>query len=284
MARAAAKSRKRAQPDARRPAPRTSGRRNLSPAEQALFFTRIRTHAKWAFVLLVLVFAGGFVFFGVGSGSNSAGSLGDLFNNIFNGSSGPSISKYLKETEKHPNDAKAWKNLATAYSGKGRVADAINAWTTYVSLRPKDADALTELGSLQVQQAQTYASQAASAQSQQPFDATVFAPPSTTKLGQALGSDPIQQAVQTQASTAVSTAQSQATAAYQQAVTTYQELAKLTPNDGNIQVLLARTAESAQNYKVAIAAYEKAAKLLPDQAAQLRRLVKQLRTLAPASG
>lgn len=285
MARAATKGRKRPQQNARRPAPR-SGRRNLSATEQTLFFSRIRTHAKWMFVLLALVFAGGFVFFGVGSGSNSAGSLGDLFNNVFNGgSSGPSVSKSLKETQKHPSDAKAWQDLATAYTGKGDVQDAINAWTTYVSLRPKDANALGTLAGLQLQQAQGYSSDAASAQSQQPFDPTVFAPASSTsKLGQALGQDPIQSAVQTQASTASSDAQSRATTAYQQALTTYLELAKVTPKDASVQVQLAQTAEAAQNYKVAIAAYQKAARLLPEQAAQLRARIKQLRALAPASG
>ena len=36
--------------------------------QEELFFQRLRNHAKWMFVLLALVFALGFVFFGVGSG------------------------------------------------------------------------------------------------------------------------------------------------------------------------------------------------------------------------
>ena len=35
-----------------------------------MFFPKLRKHAKWVFVLLAIVFAGGFVFLGVGSGSN----------------------------------------------------------------------------------------------------------------------------------------------------------------------------------------------------------------------
>lgn len=283
MARAATKGRKRPQSNARRTAAPRSGRRNLSPVEQTLFFSRIRTHAKWMFVLLALVFAGGFVFFGVGSGSSSAGSLGDLFNNIFNGgSNGPSVSSALKETQKHPNQPKPWKDLATAYTSKGDVQDAINAWTTYVALRPKDTDALATLAGLQTQQAQTYASEAAAAQGQQPFDPSTFQPQS--KLGQALGSDPIQSAVQSSASTATNDAQSQAATAYQQALTTYRELARATPNDGNVQVQLAQAAVSARDYTVAIAAYRKAEKLLPDEASQLRAQIKQLRVYAGASG
>ena len=116
MARAAAKGGKRAQPDARRPA-KSSGKRQLSPVEETLFFSRIRTHAKWVFVLLAVVFAGGFIFFGVGSGSGAgSGSLSDLFNNLFHGGSGgPSISKAEKEVAAHPSSAVALKNLATAY-------------------------------------------------------------------------------------------------------------------------------------------------------------------------
>ena len=237
------------------------------------------------FVLLALVFAGGFVFFGVGSGSNGAGSLSDLFNNIFNsGSSGPSISSALKKTQKNPNDAKAWKDLATAYTSKGETQNAINAWVSYVSLRPKDASSLGELAALQVQQAQSYAQDASNAQTQQPFDPTLFTPSTTTKLGQGIGQDPIQQAVQSQSSAAVSDAQTKATTAYQQALTTYLQLTKLTPKDATVRIEAAQTAEAARNYRVAIQNYEKAAQLLPDQAAQLRARIKQLQPFAGTSG
>jgi tetratricopeptide (TPR) repeat protein len=41
-----------------------------------LFFPRLRRQAKWVFLALAIVFAGGFIFFGVGSGSQG---LGDIF-------------------------------------------------------------------------------------------------------------------------------------------------------------------------------------------------------------
>ena len=45
-----------------------------------MFFPKIRAHAKWVFVLLAIVFAGSFVFLGVGSGSSG---LGDLLSGVY---------------------------------------------------------------------------------------------------------------------------------------------------------------------------------------------------------
>jgi hypothetical protein len=55
------------------------------------------------FVFLALVFALGFVFFGVGSGS----SIGDLLQGNFTrgSSSGASISSLQKKAAQHPQDA-----------------------------------------------------------------------------------------------------------------------------------------------------------------------------------
>src|SRR5712691_10398469 len=60
-------------------------------AEDTMFFPKLRAHAKWMFVLLAFVFASGFVFLGVGSGSSG---LGDLlqgnWSDLFSSSSGSS--------------------------------------------------------------------------------------------------------------------------------------------------------------------------------------------------
>ena len=50
-----------------------------------MFFPRLRQHTKWMFVFLALVFAVGFVGFGVGSGGTG---LGDLLRNNGGGGSG----------------------------------------------------------------------------------------------------------------------------------------------------------------------------------------------------
>jgi tetratricopeptide (TPR) repeat protein len=276
MARAAANRGKRPQPNARPPRKRGGGRQ-LSAAEQTLFFSRIRRQAKWVFVLLALVFAGGFVFFGVGSGNNS--SLGDLFNNIFQGgSSGPSISSASKRVDKNPEDAKAWHDLATAYQNKQQTPEAINALTTYSALRPKDAKGLAELAGLERTYAQTLQQDASLAQylEQQAYVPAQFDPPAKTPLGKALATDPLQTAVQSQASTRSTDATNRALTAYGQAISTYQSLAKLRPNDPSIQLDLAQTAEAANNTTVEIAALKRAAKLLPDQAAQIQAKIKKL--------
>jgi Flp pilus assembly protein TadD len=283
MARAAAKGRKRPQQDARRAgAPKRRGRRQLSTAEQTLFFSRIRRQAKWAYIGLAVVFAGGFAFLGVGSGNSD---LSGLFDNIFHGgSSGPSISSALKRIDKNPSDATAYKDLATAYQNKGRTDDAISALETYTGLRPKDKEGLGTLGSLQLAKAQSLQQDAALAQymQQQAYAPSGFAPPSTTTLGKALSQDPIQQAVQSEASSRASDVQSRMSAAFSDAVNTYQRLAKLSPNDASAQTALAETAQAAGNTPVAIAAYRRLAKLQPDQAAQIRQKIKQLQS--PGAG
>ena len=54
-----------------------------------MFFPRLRRQAKWVFVFLALVFAVGFVAFGVGSGSSG---ISDLLRGNFFGGGGTSTS------------------------------------------------------------------------------------------------------------------------------------------------------------------------------------------------
>src|SRR5262249_41068832 len=85
--------------------------------EDTMFFPKLRTHAKWMFVLLAFIFAFTFAFLGVGSGSSG---LGDLLNGNFgtlfgNGSSSSStISKDQKRIDKNPKDYAAYKDMAAA--------------------------------------------------------------------------------------------------------------------------------------------------------------------------
>ena len=66
-----------------------------------MFFPRLRSQAKWAFVFLIIVFAGGFIFLGVGSGGLD---LGQLMRDAFGtgGSSGPSIASAQKKIQERP--------------------------------------------------------------------------------------------------------------------------------------------------------------------------------------
>ena len=114
-----------------------------------MFFPRLRNQAKWAFVFLIIVFAGGFIFLGVGSGGLD---LGQLMRDAFGrgGSSGPSISSAQKKVAERPFNAPARKELAQAYENKGRTDEAISAWLEYGKLRPKDVVALRHLGDLEL--------------------------------------------------------------------------------------------------------------------------------------
>jgi hypothetical protein len=77
-----------------------------------MFFPRLRNQAKWAFVFLILVFGGGFVFLGVGSGGLDLGQLlRDAFGNT--GSSGTSISEAQKRVDERPSALRR-KDLANA--------------------------------------------------------------------------------------------------------------------------------------------------------------------------
>jgi hypothetical protein len=277
MARAAAKRR---QPthhrDDRRRHKDSGGQR----FEDTLFFTRLRKNAKWVFVFLAVVFAGGFVVFGVGS-SNLG--LGDILNNNGGGGSGqPSVSKSLKETQKDPKSAKAWRDLATAYDTKGQVEDAITAWTTFTSLRPKDVSGFDALASDLQQQFTTQTNDAAAAQADaQNAQPTNFGPPSTSPLGRALASvpDPIGQAASTAANDRFQSALSVRGATAQKLMQTYQTITVLRkPAEPSDQFLLAGAAANAGNTTGAIAAYKKFIQLAPDDpnAAYAKQQIKAL--------
>jgi tetratricopeptide (TPR) repeat protein len=288
MARAAVKAKQaqkaKAQP-ARAAARRGRGRRRHAGGgnpNQQLFFSRLRRRAKFAYVLLAVLFAVTFAFLGVGSGS---GGLSQLFNglNIFH-HSGTSVSSALKQAQEHPSDPAAWRTLATAYEAKADTPNAINALQQYTNLRPKDAKAWTELGGLQLSQAQSYttAYQAAYTAQQLAAPSATFLP--TGKLGTALGSNPIEQAAASQSNAATSDLGQRVGLAYQGAVSSYQQVAKLEPGNSNAQFQLAEAAQTAGQNTVAIAAYKAYLKLNPDSttAGQVKQLIKRLSPTPPA--
>ena len=253
-----------------------------------MFFPRLRSHAKWAFMLMIVVFAGGFVFLGVGSGGLDLGSLiQDTFGK--GGSSAPSVSEAQKKVNENPRNAIAQKQLATAYETKGQLPEAAAAYQQYIVLRPQDASALAHLAGLQATQADNYltAAQNAFVEQQSASAGSIFGVSPTTKFGKALGTDPISNVVQTQTGTVAQQANSQYTAAAQQAVSTYKKLAKLQPTQQNL-ITLASTAQHFQDTKTAVAAYKKVLKLTDDAAlkAQIRAQIKSLQatSTAPSGG
>ena len=77
---------------------------DLVALEETMFFTRLRRHAKWMFVFLALVFAVGFVGFGIGANQNA--SLGDLIRGNSGSTSGNlSVGDAREQLQKNPKSA-----------------------------------------------------------------------------------------------------------------------------------------------------------------------------------
>jgi cytochrome c-type biogenesis protein CcmH/NrfG len=259
--------------------------------QEQLFFQRLRTHAKWAYVALAAAFVLTFVLLGVGSGSTG---LGDALQNAFNfGSSGTSIGKLEKKVQKHPKNANAWHDLATAYEQKQRTQDAITALQRYTALRPKDAAGLDELASQYTTLAQTYGVEyetaQADAEAAQP--STAFAPTSSTTFGKIFSDpaglqDPIGSVIASQAQQRAQTAYTNYQDAQRNAESTFQKLAKLTPADVTVQYQLGTSAMAASDFKTAVAAFTKFLKLSPNdvEATRVKQLLTSARAQLSASG
>src|SRR5438105_960095 len=189
---------------ARQKAAKTQARRQAAPArrpptiEQTMFFPRLRRQAKWVFVFLAFVFAAGFVFFGVGSGSTG---LGDLLRGNFNifGNNGTStnssaVKSALKKTQAHPKDPNAWNDLATAYQTDGKLTQANTALEHVLKLRPNDTGALQRVAGFYENQASSKETEARNLQAQAPLSlGNVIGVSGASQIGQALSSDPTSQ-------------------------------------------------------------------------------------------
>jgi len=283
MARAAVKA-KQAQQRAAQPAKaarRGGGRRKHAGGgnpNQQLFFSRLRRRAKFAYVILAVLFGVTFAFLGIGSGSSG---LDQLFQNInIFGSHGSSISKALKEVQKHPNDPKAFRDLTTAYEAKGDTVNAISTLQQYTTISPKNPKIWAELAGLQLQNAQQFASdyQAVATSQQLSAPSAIFAPPATSTLGKALGTNKVEQAAASVLNAQLQNLSQQANLGYQNAVASFQKVADLEPNNSLAQFQLAQAAQTAGSTTVAVAAYKKYLKLNPNSpsASQIKALIKQL--------
>ena len=243
-----------------------------------MFFPRLRSQAKWAFVFLIVIFAGGFIFLGVGSGGLD---LGQLMRDAFGsgGSSGPSISKAQNKVAERPLNAQFRKQLAQAYEAKGRNSEAIAAWLEYGRLRPKDVNALRHLGDLELGQANIYFQDAQLAQLQlaQVGAGSPFTP-SSGKLGQALGQSPLTAAATAKASAAYQSAVTRYQTAASQAISTYQQITKLQPKNQEALFALAQAADTLHQTTAAVNAYKGLLKLDLDAStkAQIRARIKTL--------
>src|SRR6478672_11717947 len=255
--------------------PAAATRRSDVVIEDATFFPRLRRHARWMFLFLALVFALGFVGFGVGAGGVG---FGDILKGA-GGSGAPSISKAEQKTLDNPKDAQAFKDLSTAYQADGQTDNAIDALTSYSELRPKDTDALRQLAALYLQKASDAQQRAQIFQYRSAYLAPGAIRDTIFQIGDSpLTPDPITSAVSSGYDTEVSAAASEAQGAAAQAVEQYRKIAQLQPKDPSEPLELASAAQSGGDVTTMIAAYKAFLKLAPDDptAPEVRRQLKLL--------
>jgi tetratricopeptide (TPR) repeat protein len=227
-----------------------------------MFFPRLRRHAKWMFALLALMFALGFVGFGVGAGGIG---FGDILRGHGGSSGVPSLSDAQKRVDENPKDAQAFRDLATALETKGDTAGAIEALQSYTQLKPRNADALRELAGLYLTQAAAAGQKAQIAQVRSAYLASSATVNGSIVLGGSpLIPDPITNAVTTTIEQDLSTALSDQRQAGASAVSTYKRVVALSPRDPNVQLELANAAAQASDTATQIAAYRTFLKLAPN--------------------
>lgn len=285
MARAAVKAKQQAKAKAQPTrAARKRGRRGHSGGgnpNQDLFFVRLRRRQKWIYAFLAVIFAATFA--GVGVGSGNGGGLDQLYSGLFGGG-GDSVSKAQKEIAKNP--VKGYRDLATAYETKSDNAGAITALQSYLALKKKDANVWSELGGLQLTQAQTYVAQyqAVQANAQLADPSAPFLPSGT--LAQAVGTNAAYQNAAQQASSQSSALYQQVTSSLSSAVTSYQQVTKIRPRSTTAWEELATAATNAGNSQVALGAWQEVLKLDPNnpQRSSIEKQIASIKKqLAPAS-
>ena len=283
MARGAAQAgRKRAQQDVK---PKKKAKAAPSWEDQ-LFFSRLRRHAKVIYVLLAVVFAGGFVFLGVGSGSSG---IGDLLQGNFFGNGGSSTSSQISDKQQaiqqHPKNVNLYLDLAGLYQTDGKESQAIATLQNAQKVAPRNVDIMNRIAAVYSAQAaregDRYSTLLAA------YGQNAAAPPgvdTSSELGQAITSDPYTQGLQQQlneAYTKVTGAYTKAESIYQQAA----DAAKGTSAEPTALLQWASAATSANDANGAITAYERFLKVAPDNpnAPTVRQTLAQLKASVRAA-
>jgi Tfp pilus assembly protein PilF len=281
MARGAAQARR------QRPKEPPKKRKRAAPAyEQTMFFPRLRRQAKWVFVFLALVFAVGFVAFGVGSGSSG---ISDILRGNFFGGGGTSTSSLVKQKQKaiarNPKDISAYLDLAGLYQQDQDETKALATLSKAEQVAPKNFDVLNRIAGIYSGQAELERQAAQNAQIVY-FESTVSPPgldPSST-LGQAISSDPYSDVLKTRANEAYS----KMVSAFTKAETAYKKLvtaAAGTSQEANAQLQLAGAAQISGDTTTAVNAYTRFLKIAPDSpnALAVRQTLEQLKASLPQS-
>jgi tetratricopeptide (TPR) repeat protein len=252
-----------------------------------MFFPKLRRRAKWVFLALAIVFGGGFLVFNVGTGAGSG--IGDYLADLFNrqpGTGGPSVEDAQERLEENPRDAQAQLDLARAFQSEGRTDEAIAAYESYTTTRPRDADALRTLASLYGQKAAVAQRrfQSASGEAQEARLQQEFAP--STPFAQAISENRIAESLATEAEARAQAAQADAQRFASLQMEVYQRVTLLVDDDPLLWLQFAQAAETAQQYDSAIRAYEQFLDLAPDDpnAEPVRERIGLLRSFAGTAG
>ena len=229
-----------------------------------MFFPKLRRQAKWVFLALAVVFALGFVVFGVGSGGGIG--LGDLFNSGGSTKETASESKAREQIKKNPKNAAAYQDLATALQTKGDLRGAAAALATYSTLKPQNTDALASLAGLYTALGTRLQTDITTAQlsSQENSFAAAVDTGLLAKKQPVVGQNVIFQNLADLNNAKLSTLYQKQQDDYNKAYEVNQRIVRLDPRDANAQLNLGQAAQSAGNTDAAIAAYRKFIKLAPD--------------------
>ncbi len=277
MARAAVKAKQAARAKAQpvKPARGRRGHASGGNPNQQLFFMKLRRRQKWVFLALAVVFALTFVGVGVGSGS---GGLSDLYSGLFGGKGTGSVSAAQAEIKTNPS--KGYRDLANAYIQNNDLQSAALALQSYLKIdkNKKNGGIWSQLGGLEQQAGNTFASQYQAAQS-----AAAAANPGGSftvsgALGTALGTSPVNDYYSKTSTSQGQTLYQEAISAYASALTSFQTAARLQPHSGNAQYLVYNAAIYAGKYPVALKALQRYVQLDP-HAAQLSQIEKTCKQL-----
>ena len=225
-----------------------------------MLFERIRRTQKPVFIFLAVMFAFGFALLGVGS----SGGINSLNFLNFGSSSSSPISKLTGQVTKDPQDARAWIQLAQAYITANQPQQAINAYASYIRLRPRDQSALTEASSLLEQQASLVSRNAQAYQIVASYYQSGGASSSLSGLPFSSSiSDPLASQLASPYQQQATALDGQAQTDVQQALAYRQSLAKLAPKNSFNQEALGIDAYQVRNYALAATALKAYLKLVP---------------------
>lgn len=260
MARGATQAQRKRQPEPQK------RKKNAAPAwEEQLFFSRLRRHAKIAYVFLAVVFAGGFIFLGVGSGSNGiTDALQSFFGRSTGSSLGSQISAKQKVVDQNPKDVNAYLDLAGIQQADKQEANALATLQKARAIAPNNVDVLNRIAAIYAAQAaregDNYNAVLAS------ISQNALTPPgldTSSPIGQALTSDPYSQALQTR----LSEAYTKVTGAYAKVASTYKQAAQVargTADEPNALLQWASASQNANDLTGAVTAYKRFLQVAPN--------------------